>query len=463
MQGEMNPVRDKALETSADSLASRISNGMNFVVEGGKKLSGKVETSRSKNGAVALLAASLLNQGRTTLEHMPRIEEVNRLIEVLISIGVSVKWDDTSVMIEPPNPPAGGITLNTINKSAANKTRSILMFIGSLIHLFKKFDIPQSGGCTLGLRSVRPHLLALEKFGVAIEARTDSYRVNHTKLVPAEVVLYESSDTATINALLAASRIKGTSVIKYASANYQVQEVCGFLRTLGVGVDGIGTTTLTINGVADINCDISYSVAEDPTDAMFFISASIVTNSAVTITAVPIEFLEVELLILEKMGLKFKLTKPRLSENGITKLVDLHLAPSTLIAFPEKIHARPYPGLNIDNLPFFAVIATQAKGTTLIHDWVYEKRAIYYTELDRLGANTSLLDPHRISITGHSHLRAAEVICPPALRPATIILVAMLAAKGRSTLRNVYSINRGYEDIVSRLQKLGASIESHSG
>ena len=204
-------------------------------------------------------------------------------------------------------------------------------------------------------------------------------------------------------------------------------------------------------------------MAEDPTDAMFFIAAAIVTGSAITIAAAPIEFLEVELLILGKMGLKFKLSRPRLSENGITKLTDLHLTPSTLTAFPEKIHARPYPGLNIDNLPFFAVIATQAKGTTLIHDWVYEKRAIYYTELDRLGASTNLLDPHRISITGPSHLRAAEVICPPALRPATIILVAMLGASGRSTLRNVYSINRGYEDIVTRLQSLGASIESHSG
>ncbi len=460
MQGEMNPVRDKALEMPAGSPASRVSNGMNFVVEGGKKLSGKVETSRSKNGAVALLAASLLNRGRTTLEHMPKIEEVNRLIEVLTSIGVSVKWDGTSVVIEPPVPPDGGITLNTINKPAANKTRSILMFIGSLIHLFKKFDIPQSGGCTLGLRSVRPHLLALEKFGVAIEARTDSYRVTHSKLVSAEAILYESSDTATINALLAAARIPGVSIIKYASANYQVQEVCGFLRALGVGVEGIGSTTLTINGIRDINCDISYSVAEDPTDAMFFISSAIVTGSAVTIAAAPIEFLEVELLILEKMGLKFKLSESRLSENGITKLVDISIKPSKLVAFPEKIHARPYPGLNIDNLPFFAVIATQAKGMTLIHDWVYEKRAIYYTELDRLGANTNLLDPHRISIIGPTHLRAVEVICPPALRPATIILVAMLGAKGRSTLRNVYSINRGYEDIVLRLQKLGASIEA---
>jgi UDP-N-acetylglucosamine 1-carboxyvinyltransferase len=297
---------------------------------------------------------------------------------------------------------------------------------------------------------VRPHLLALEKFGIAIESRSENYHISHAGLHPAEVVLYESSDTATINALLAAARIPGTSVIKYASANYQVQEACGFLRDLGIQIDGIGSTTLTINGISNINKDVFYSVAEDPTDAMFFIAAA------------PIEFLEVELLLLEKMGLKFTLSNARLSENGITKLKDISIEPSELTAFPEKIHARPYPGLNIDNLPFFAVIATVAKGTTMIHDWVYEKRAIYYTELDRLGATTILHDPHRISIEGPSHLRAAEVICPPALRPATIILVGMLAAKGRSTLRNVYSINRGYEDIVTRLQHLGASIEASS-
>jgi UDP-N-acetylglucosamine 1-carboxyvinyltransferase len=432
---------------------------MNFVIEGGKKLSGVVKTGRSKNGAVALLAASLLNDGRTTILNVPKIEEVNRLIEVLRSIGVFVKWSGSSVVIHPPRK----LSLNRINKAAASKTRSILMFIGPLVHKFKKLDLPQSGGCTLGLRSVRPHLMALENFGISIEARTDSYSVARGKLSSAEVILYESSDTATINALLTAARIPGASVIKYSSANYQVQEVCGFLRKLGIGVEGIGSTKLTVNGIANINKDVSYSVAEDPTDAMFFISAAAVTGSAITITNAPIEFLEVELLILKKMGLNFRLSETKLSENGITKLKDIHIESSELIAFPEKIHARPYPGLNIDNLPFFAVIATQAKGTTLIHDWVYEKRAIYYTELDRLGATTILHDPHRISITGPTRLKAAEVICPPALRPATIILVAMLAAKGRSTLRNVYSINRGYEDIVKRLQSLGASIESHPG
>jgi UDP-N-acetylglucosamine 1-carboxyvinyltransferase len=428
---------------------------MNFIVDGDKKLSGTVITSRSKNGAVALLAASLLNRGTTTLRNVPKIEEVNRLIEVLRSIGVKVEWKKHDVILTPQK-----IKLDSIDKDAAAKTRSILMFIGPLVHLFKTFELPQSGGCTLGLRSVRPHLMALEKFGVAIETRSENYLITHSKLHPAEIILYESSDTATINALLAAARIPEISVIKYASANYQVQEVCGFLRVLGVSVDGIGSTTLTVRGVSNINKDVSYSIAEDPTDAMFFISAAIVTGSAVTIAAAPIEFLEVELLLLEKMGLQFLLSNRRVSENGITKLVDISIKPSELIAFPEKIHARPYPGMNIDNLPFFAVIATQAEGTTLIHDWVYEKRAIYYTELDRLGATTILHDPHRISIEGKTKLKGAEVICPPALRPATIILVAMLAAKGRSTLRNVYSINRGYEDIVHRLQKLGASIEA---
>ena len=432
--------------------------GINFTVDGGKNLSGTVETSRSKNGAVALLAASLLNRGRTTLEHMPKIEEVHRLIEILRSLGVTVEWRDTSVVIEPPEK----ISLDTIDREAATRTRSILLFIGPLLHHARSFEIPQSGGCTLGTRTVRPHLFALEKFGVQIEALNDRFSVRHEELRPAEIILYESSDTATENALLAAARIPGTSVIKYASANYQVQELCGLLKVFGIRIDGIGTATLAVHGVADIARDVSYSVAEDPIDSMFFISAAAVTHSALTVRRAPIAFLEIELTILEKMGLKFSVTELGTSENGITRLADIVIEPSGLVAFPERIHPRPYPGLNMDNLPFFAVIATQAEGTTMLHDWVYDKRAIYYTELDRLGANTLLHDPHRISITGPSHLRAAEIVCPPVLRIGAMLVIAMLAAKGCSTLRNVYTINRGYEDLVPRLRQLGASIESHS-
>lgn len=430
-----------------------------FVVEGGHPLSGTITTNSSKNGAVALLAGSLLNRGVTTLEDMPKIEEVHRLVEVLRSIGVSCEWQERTLTITPP----AQLSLDTLDKAAAVRTRSILMFIGPLLHQMQSFDIPQSGGCTLGERSVRAHLWALEKFGVSIETLSDRFAISHDGLSPAEIVFYESSDTATINALFAASGVAGTTTLRYASANYQVQEVCGYLRALGVQIEGVGTTTLTVTGVSEINQDITYAVAEDPIDAMFFIATAAATHSALTIRRAPIEFLEVELFVLEKMGLQFRVEDAGLAKNGITKLVDIHIEPSTLVAFPEKIHPRPYPGLNIDNLPFFAVIATQAEGSTLIHDWVFEHRAIYYTELEKLGADVLLFDPHRVQITGPRHLRGAELMCPAALRPATVLLIGMLAAEGKSMLRNIYMINRGYEDLVLRLQSIGATIEATNG
>ena len=427
---------------------------VNIKIEGNKKLSGTIETNTSKNGAVGLLCASLLNRGVTTLHRMPRIEEVHRIIEVLESIGVRVEWKDTSVVITPPKK----FSLNKINVEAARRTRSIVMFIGPLVHLMEKFSLPQSGGCKLGSRTVMPHFYALEKFGVDIKTTEDSYVVTTRLTNPSEIVLYESGDTVTENALFAAALTPSKTVIKYASANYMVQEVCAFLMKLGVQIEGVGTTTLTVTGVTAIKTNVEYTLSEDPTDTMFFLAAAIVTNSAITITRCPIEFLELELLKLEKMGFKYKKSKTYLSNNNFTKLVDITTQPSKLVALHEKIHPSVYPGLNIDNLPFFAVIATQAEGQTLIHDWVYEKRAIYFTELDKLGADTVLADPHRIYITGPSALKAAELICPPALRPATILLIAMLGAKGTSVLRNIYSINRGYEKLVERLTSIGANV-----
>lgn len=427
---------------------------MNFEIEGGRTLKGTIETNSSKNGAVGILCASLLNRGTTTLKKMPHIEEVNRLIEVLESIGVSATWKGNDLEIKPPK----RFALEKMREDSAQKTRSIIMFIGPLIHYLTSFSLPQSGGCKLGSRTVRPHFYALEKLGVSIKATDTAYAVSRKKLAPAEIVMYESGDTATENALMAAALIPGKTVIKYASANYMVQDLCFFLETLGVKIDGIGTTTLTVHGISAINQNVSYTISEDPTDSMFFLAAAIVTNSSITITRCPIEFLELELLTLEKMGFKYKILKRYKAHNGKTNLVDIKTFPSKLTAAEDKIHSRPYPGLNMDNLPFFAVIATQAKGQTLIHDWVYEKRALYYTELDKLGADTVLADPHRIYITGPTKLKATELTCPPALRPATIILIAMLGAEGRSILRNIYSINRGYEDLVSKLQSLGAKI-----
>lgn len=437
-----------------------MSSTLNFRIRGGKKLKGSVDINSSKNGAVGLLCASLLNRGTTVLTHMPKIEEVHRLIEVLESLGVAVTWSESktngnTVTIVPPKK----ISFETINRASAERTRSILMFTGSLIHHYPEFSLPQAGGCKLGSRTVRPHLYALEKFGVNIIAQKDRWVVSREKLHAAEVVMYESGDTATINALLAAAGIAGTSTIKFASANYQVQEICHFLQALGVHIEGIGSTTLTITGKKNISRSVTYAVSEDPTDAMFFLAAAIVTHSSITIRRCPIDFLELELLKLEKMGFRYEILKRHWGRGNNVRLVDIQTHPSTLVASPEKLYGRPYPGLNIDNLPFFAVIATQAKGTTLIHDWVYEKRALYFTELDKLGGSTLLADPHRIYITGPSKLVAADLVCPPALRPATILLIAMLGAPGTSILRNIYSINRGYDGLVSRLSALGASIE----
>ncbi len=258
---------------------------------------------------------------------------------------------------------------------------------------------------------------------------------------------------------MAASRIPGKTTIKLASSNYMVQDLCYFLQALGVKIEGIGSSTLVVRGRTDINQTAKYALSEDPIESMMFLSIAATTNSRLTIKRCPIDFLQLELVKLEKMGLKFKKSKVYKSANGVTNLVDITTASSKLKALEEKIHPLPFPGLNIDNLPFFVPIATQARGTTLIHDWVYENRAIYYMELNKLRANIIMADPHRVYVEGPTLLHPAEIVCPPALRPAAIILIAMLAAKGTSILRNVYSINRGYEDLVTRLQKLGAKIE----
>ena len=428
---------------------------VNFKIEGGQKLSGKITVNTSKNAAVALLCASLLNSGKTILKNVPRIEEVYRVIEVLESIGVKVSWQNGDVELSPPKT----LSLKKLDQEAATKTRSVLLLLGPLAHRSQKFSLPHPGGCRLGARTVRPHLFALEKFGVKVHTTTGNYEVTAANLRPAEVVLYETGDTVTENAIMAAARLPGKTVIKLASANYMVQDLCHFLTLLGVKIDGIGSPTLVIHGQPKIDKNVVYSLSEDPIEAMMFLSIAATTNSSITIERCPIDFLQLELLKLEKMGLRYQILKTYVSKNNFTSLADIKTFPSKLAALEEKIHPMPYPGINIDNLPFFVPIATQAKGTTLIHDWVYENRAIYYMELNKLRANIILADPHRVYVEGPTELKAAEIICPPALRPAAIILIAMLAAKGTSILRNVYSINRGYEDLVSRLQKLGAKIE----
>lgn len=439
-----------------------------FRIYGGKELSGEITINTSKNAAVGLLCAALLNNGKTVLKRLARIEEVFRIIEVLESVGVKCHWTNRHRDLEIISPRE--LKIDEMDIEAARRTRSIIMFLGPLLHRFKKFRIPYAGGCSLGKRTVEPHIKALESFGLTVDAESNSgfyeVSVNQETLRRYKdryIVLIERGDTVTENVLMAAALSSGKTTIVGASPNYMAQDLCFFLEKLGVKISGIGTTTLVVEGRAAIDEDVEYCISEDPIEAMSFIAAGLVTHSEITLRRAPIEFLEIELEILKSMNARIEKSEEYLSANERTRLVDLTVKKSELIAPIDKIHPMPFPGLNIDNLPFFSVIAAVSKGRTLIHDWVFENRAIYITELANLNAKVELLDAHRVYIEGPTNWRPAELVAPQALRPAVVVLIAMLAAPGKSILRNVYSINRGYQDFAVRLRHLGADISPLTG
>ena len=446
-------------ELSSEIISVNSQKKTNFRVHGGRKLSGEIEVKTSKNAAVGLLCASLLNKGKTTLRHVAKIEEVNRILEVLNSIGVKTKWlnDSNDLEIIPPNE----LNFENMNIDSAKRTRSILMFFGPLLHQYSNFQIPFSGGCNLGTRTVEAHLAGLKHFGANIVAETDYYDViNEPKKVERAILLTERGDTTTENIIMAAALSSQKITIRNASPNYMVQDLCFFLEKLGVKIEGIGTTTLIIHGVDKINKDVEYYVSEDPIESITFVAVALVTNSEITIKRAPIEFNELELATLEQMGAKFEISPEYLSRNKKTRLIDITVKKSKLHAAKDKLHALPFPGINMDNLPFLGLIATVAEGRTLVHDWSYENRAIYFTELSKLNARIELVDPHRVYMSGPTKWKPADIIAPSALRPSVVVLIAMLAAPGISTLRDVYNINRGYEDFAERLNSLGAKIET---
>ena len=434
---------------------------MNFRVNGGRQLSGEIRVKTSKNAAVGLLCASLLNHGKTTLRKVARIEEVNRIIEVFNSIGVKTRWlEGNDLEITPP----ARLKLDEMDVEAAKRTRTVLMLLGPLLHQYDDFRLPFAGGCNLGKRTVEPHLVGLAAFGLDVEAETEYYHATvNIKSGDRTILLTERGDTTTENVIMAAALSPDTTIIRNASPNYMVQDVCFYLQKLGVKIEGIGTTTLKITGKSSINKNIDYYPSEDPIEAMSFVAAAVVTKSQLTIKRAPIEFLEIEMATLAGMGLDYSLSAEYLADNEHTRLVDIEVRPSQLTAAKDKLHALPFPGINMDNLPFMGLIATMAEGRTLVHDWSYENRAIYFTELTKLNASVELVDPHRVYLSGPTKWKPADVVSPPALRPSVVILLAMLAAPGESILRDVYSINRGYEELAERLNSIGADIRIVQG
>lgn len=428
-----------------------------LVISGGRKLKGEIKNQNAKNSAVAIMCACVLIKGEVKLVDVPEIEEVNRIAELLRSIGVKVEHAGHGRFSLDAS---AKLNLKKIDKIASEKTRSSLLLLGALAGRETEYKLYKSGGCNLGKRTVRPHLFALEKFGVQVQSHEGFYEVKNEPLKSvANLVMYESGDTPTENAILAAVQAKGVTVIKFASSNYMVQDLCCFLAQCGAKIEGVGTTTLKIIGGFELQTVKEYSIMPDPIIAMTFIAAAITTGSHVLVSNCPLEFLELELCKLEKMGQKYKIRNERISKNGHFHVADIEIIPSPLTSLPDKIYGRPYPGLNIDNLPLFIPVLAKAQGRTLVHDWAYENRAVYSLELQKMGAKITLLDPHRAWVEGPTDFVAKDLTAPPALRPAMNVLICMLAAKGESILRNTYEIDRGYENLYEVLNNAGADIK----
>ena len=425
-------------------------------VQGGQTLSGRIDVNTSKNGAVALLCASLLNRGTTRLRNVARIVEVDRIVEVLRSVGVRATWSTDGRDLEIVVPEH--LAARRDRRRRRRRTRSIIMFLGPLLGLEDEFRLPYAGGCDLGTRTVEPHLIGLRPFGLDVTATAGDYHglVTRGGAQDLSVVLTERGDTVTENVIMAAAGARAITTIRNASPNYMVQDLCFYLELLGVRIDGIGTTTLRVHGLADIDADVEYAVSEDPVEAMSLLTAGIVTGSEITVGRVPIEFMEIELATLAEMGLRYTLSARVRRRQRPHPAGRRHRAPQRAARADRQDPPDAVPRARTSTTcRSSSAIAACAEGSTLVHDWVYEGRAIHLTDLTRLGADVRLLDAHRLQVTGPTHWSGAEVSCPPALRPAVVILLAMLAAKGTSVLRDVDIIARGYEQLQERLVRAG--------
>lgn len=438
---------NRVLEKNVVELANPM---LNLKVDGGKKLSGSVTVRSSKNSSVCLLYASLLNRQKTTIKNITVIEEVLRTIDVLKSLGVdvSVKNGDATISV-----------FNTSDfKDVQIKANNLLLLIGILSNYYNKFTIPVNFKATNFTGTLNSHLFSLEQLGFKFKVMGDRLTVDCTNKHGGEVTMYESSDTATINCIFASLGINDNVTLNLASSNYQVTDVLHFLKQLGAEIKGVSTTSLSITGGKKLQKQISFNPITDSSETMFYISCGILTNSSIIIRRAPADYLKLELLKLKKMGFKYKVLKRYKSNDKTRNYIDIQTFESNLKALDEKIYARPFPGLLIDNLPYFVVIATQAKGRTAINDFVTTERAPHFVELNNLGADIVLADNHRVFVQGKTQLKANDLTCSLALHPGNMILVAMLGAKGVSTLKEAYTLNAWYEGLFDNLNKLGASV-----
>lgn len=412
-----------------------------FLIRGEKPLKGVVEVMGAKNVTFPLLAATLLTKEPCQVSNLPLIEDVFKMLKILERMGAKIKWlGERQIEIK-----CSDVDPSLIPYDVISFFRGSILFLGPLLARSGSIKFPPPGGCMIGARPIDTHLDAFSQSGVKISIKNNFYYFEG-KLKPQEVILNEFSVTATENILLSSSLVSGETTIKIADQDYQVQELIKVLKRMGVKIKGLGTHTLKIIGQKRLK-GFKYSVIPDPLEAGTFIVATLATKGEVLIKNAELQFLELFLKRLKDFGAKFDILGAKL----------IKVLPSYKLSM-DKVQSLPYPGIPTDLQPELGVLATQAKGPTLIHDPLYEGRLKYLEELNKMGANIIFCDPHRAIINGPTQLYGTEI---PSLdiRSGAALIIAGLVAKGQTIINNIYQVDRGYEKIEERLQKLGADIK----
>ena len=417
-----------------------------FLIQGGRHLRGEIEARGFKNAATPILAASLLSSQPSKIENIPLIEDIFRMIELIKSLGVKVDWLNKRDLIIQ----SSCFQPEKVDQKVIRQMRSSILLWGVLAAKCDSFQTPSPGGCLIGARSVETHLNAFRELGWEIESNKGGlYYFNRGKNwsdgKDKEIVLDEFSVTATENLMIAAAVRSGKTIIKIAAADPSVQDLGRFLIKMGVRIKGLGTNTLTICGRKKLK-GASYKIMPDPIEVGTFISLAAATKSNLTIKNVPVDYLTFPLKKFREIGVDFYVEKNKV----IVK-------PSHYFN-PVKIQTLPYPGFPTDLQAPVSVLLTQAKGVSLVYETMYEGRFRYVQDLKKMGANISINDAHQILITGPTPLYGKEIKSYD-LRAGASLIIAALIAHGESKIDDIYQVDRGYEKIEERLQRIGAEIE----
>lgn len=419
-----------------------------FVVQGGRQLSGTIRPAGNKNAALPVIAATLLADGPVSLHNIPRIRDVETLLEIIADLGGSVEWvGPNAVTID-----TRAVKPKPLDPVLCTRIRASILLAGPLLARFGHVVLPPPGGDVIGRRRVDTHFLALERLGASVVVG-DRFEITAKHLTGAQIFLDEPSVTGTENALMAAVMAEGRTVISNAACEPHVQDTARVLAAMGARIEGIGSNCYTIEGGHPLG-GASYTIGPDHIEIGSFIGLAAVTNGQVTIDGVRGDDLRSTLLGFERLGIRPRLDGDQLIiDSGQERRVRPDLG-----GHVPKLEDGPWPAFPADVMSIAIVAATQCEGMVLIHEKMFESRLFFVDKLIGMGARIVLCDPHRAVISGPSPLRGSKVESPD-IRAGMAMMLAALAAEGQSTIHNIGQIERGYEQIDVRLRALGADIE----